>query len=93
MPNNKLLEKFIQVEDKEEFVRILADDNLRMAEALRFYTNYDKETVRHMDTEFLKPERMAVIKPLDKIGKGYAPEDMHPSQIYQDKVFTYGPRP
>lgn len=65
---------------------------LGLVVALEFYTNYDKETVRHMDTEFLKPSRVAVIKPLDKIGKGYAPEDMHPSQIHQDDVFTYGPK-
>lgn len=63
-----------------------------MRDALNTYTNYDKGTVRHMDTEFLHPERMAIVKPLKLIGKPYAPEDMHASQIYQDAVFTYGPK-
>lgn len=61
-------------------------------EALELYTHYDKESIRHMDTEFLKPERRAIIKPLNSIGKGFAPNDMHPNQIYQDGCFTYGPK-
>lgn len=61
-------------------------------EALKLYAAYDNETVQHMDTEFLPPQRVAVVKPLESIGKGYAPDGKHPSEIHQDNVFTYGPK-
>jgi hypothetical protein len=47
-----------------------------MKAALKFYANYptsDKE-LPHIDVECLRPERIAVLKPLNKIGETSGPK-------------------
>lgn len=80
------------VADRGPTIRALLELVEMQREALSAYSNYDNETVRHMDTEHLPPSRVAVIKPLDFLNKGYAPDGKHPSEIHQDATLTYGPK-
>jgi len=69
----------------------LEQENARLREALEFYANYpaSNKEIPHIDIEWLKPERVAIIKPIEKLGNSV---NEHPSTIYQDNSFTYGPK-
>jgi|SRR6185312_747170 len=75
--------------------RFLAERNTlksqcaKLVDALKFYAfQCDNEVSFSMDTEFLEPEKRAVIKPLNKIGEAHG----DPSMVHQDRMFTYGPK-
>src|SRR6185312_3523543 len=59
-----------------------------LAERNTLKSQCDKEVSFSMDTEFLEPEKRAVIKPLNKIGEAHG----DPSMVHQDRMFTYGPK-